>query len=378
MVMLADRLQAQGHQVTFAMRDLTCAESALGRFEYIQAPLWRPRPSKLSLAPSSYAEILEHYGYVDRYGLLSLVKAWRTVFRWTAPDLVVFDHAPTALLAARGLKSDRVLYGVGFSSPPRVAPLPNFRTWTDVSPKRLEASESVVLKTINWVLGKLSLEPLAALFELFHVEDDFLCTFPELDHYGGRPASQYCGTVFDTENGAQPVWPDGGGKKIWVYIRPDMRSFHPVAKALSASAHSVLWIAPGLDSAARRRYESRALKFVSEPVHLARAAAEADAAVLYGGHGTVSAMLLAGVPMVLYPNHVEQMLVSQNVAKLGACPALAPRPTAEDVAASTESVLRDTRYRQSANAFASKYAGFDPHRVVDSIAGRIEHRLAGR
>ena len=214
-----------------------------------------------------------------------MVKAWRQVFRWAAPEAVVFEYAPTALLAARGLQMLRVMFGVGFSSPPRAHPLPSFRPWEEVPVQRLESSESLVLDCINWVLAKLDEPGLDALHELFDVDDDFLCTFPELDHYGPRAAAQYCGPIFPADNGSTPTWPNVGKKKIYVYIRPGMRSFIHLAKALNALPYSVLWIAPGVDTSLMRRFESPTLKFMREPVQLSAAFTQADAAVLYGSHG---------------------------------------------------------------------------------------------
>ena len=307
-----------------------------------------------------------------------MVKAWRQVFRWAAPEAVVFEYAPTALLAARGLQMLRVMFGVGFSSPPRAHPLPSFRPWEEVPVQRLESSESLVLDCINWVLAKLDEPGLDALHELFDVDDDFLCTFPELDHYGPRAAAQYCGPIFPADNGSTPTWPNVGKKKIYVYIRPGMRSFIHLAKALNALPYSVLWIAPGVDTSLMRRFESPTLKFMREPVQLSAAFTQADAAVLYGSHGMTSAALLVGIPLVLCPNHVEQMLISRNVARLGACVLIPSVAKAGQVHVALRTVSDDPRYKQRASAFASKYQPFDPQQAIARVAARIVDLCAAR
>ena len=226
------------------------------------------------------------------------------------------------------------------------------------------------------MLRRLGERPLAALHELFDVDDDFLCTFPELDHYPGRPGGQYCGPVFHAEAAAAPEWPEQGTKRICVYVRPEMPSFRVLCEALRSLPYAILWIAPGADAWVMRQHETPRLNFTDKPVLLSRAAAEADAAVLYGSHGMVSAMLLGGVPLALYPNHVEQMLVSRNVARLGACTVASPAATLEEVRASVVAIVEDPRYRRSAGAFASKYASFDPQRVADRIAAKMSARCA--
>jgi hypothetical protein len=376
LALLAKSLRAHGHDPVFVLRDVTRAESIVGDFRFVQAPVWVPRGAASSVRPCSHPEIMAHYGFADCEGLLAMVKAWRRILEWAAPHAVVFDHAPTALLASRGLDLVRAQYGVGFSSPPRECPLPSFRVWQDVPLARLESSESRVLGTVNRVLRKLGEPPLGMLHELFDVDDDFLCTFAELDHYRGRAGGEYCGPVFHAERAAAPAWPGHGTKRICVYIRPDMPSFDVLAEALRGLPYAVLWIAPGADASVLRRRETARLRFTEKPVRLSRAAAEADAAVLYGGHGTTSAMLLAGVPLGLLPNHVEQMLVSRNVSRLGAGSVMSVAATPDEVRASIVSLVEDAHYRRSAAAFASKYASFDPQRTVDRIAAKISARCA--
>jgi UDP:flavonoid glycosyltransferase YjiC (YdhE family) len=373
LVPLALNLRSRGHRPVFVVSDVTRVEGLLGNhsLEYMQAPVWHPRLPRPSVVPCSYSEILHHYGYLEPDGLLGMAKAWRQIFRLVEPSVIVFEHAPTALVASRELDAARVLHGVGFCSPPRVSPFPNFRSWEEVPRERLEQSDERVLSTINSVLGKLNLRSLGALHELFDVDEDFLCTFPELDHYASRPDANYQGPLFMREEGMVPVWPEHGHKRVYVYVRPDMRVFHPLAQHLSGAGHRVLWFAPGIDGDTVRRYQSRSLEFVREPVRLSSIAAEAEAAVLYGGHGTVSAMLLAGVPIAMYPMHVEQALVTGKVAKLGAGVTAQPHVPAAEVAAALAPVLQDDRYREKARAFAAKYAHFDPAQVVTRIAQRI-------
>jgi len=371
LVTLAKALRSRGHEAMFAVRDLAASASSLDGFAFAQAPLLRSVKTSAVAMPSSYAEIMAQYGFTDRDALLATVRAWRQIFRWTVPDVIVCDHAPTALVAARGLVMRRVLYGVGFASPPRVSPLPSFRTWQHVPEQRLQASESVVLDSINLVLAKLGAERLNALHELFGADEAFLCTFPELDHYGARVDGRYCGPMFDAGSTHAASWHASNRKKIFVYMRPNMAGFQPLAQALKSLPYSVLWVAPGADSDLARQHENANLRMVGEPVDLTSAVAQANAAVLYGSHGTTAAMLLAGVPMAVCPNHVEQMLVARNVERLGAGRIVMPGMGADALRSSIEAVVEQTAYTTASQTFAARYAGFDPCAAISHVAARI-------
>lgn len=126
------------------------------------------------------------------------------------------------------------------------------------------------------------------------------------------------------------------------------------------------------------QYAGTVVLCVREPVKLAEVAAEADAAVLYGGHGTVAAMLLAGVPVALFPMHVEQALVARNVVRMGAGIVVGPQSSVPELPRAVTSVLGETRFAARAKAFAEKYASFSPRDAVAQTAHRIEQLCEGR
>lgn len=232
---LAQALRARGHEVTLVLKDLFYAERILGEsgLEYVQAPVWQHPPRDLP-NPVNYAEILFHVGYLNAANLFGLVKAWRRLYRAFNPDLLLVDHAPTALLAARGLNIRTVTYGSGFFAPPRRLPMPSIRPWLQVSEERLMSSETRVLFEINHVLKMLGEPPLERLADMLAVDHEFLATFPELDHFGERTDADYCGPRFTRDSGAAPHWPEGAGPRVFAYLKPQSRDFASVIGALRA------------------------------------------------------------------------------------------------------------------------------------------------
>ncbi len=82
-----------------------------------------------------------------------MVQAWKNIYRAVQPDVIVFDHSPTALLAAHGTPVRRALLGAGFFCPADQSPLPNLRPWTSPDPAQLALDEACVLNHINLVLS---------------------------------------------------------------------------------------------------------------------------------------------------------------------------------------------------------------------------------
>ncbi|MCW5954722.1 MAG: hypothetical protein KIT69_20910, partial [Propionibacteriaceae bacterium] len=143
---IAAPLLAAGHRVDIALRDVSTARAAFGPvFQHPGLQIWQ---SPLFLAQLrgvpetvSYAELLFRAGFLDAGRLLGPVRAWRALFGAVAPDLLLVDHAPTALLAARGLGLRTAAIGTGFFVPPALTPIPAFREWEPVDPRRVAAAE---------------------------------------------------------------------------------------------------------------------------------------------------------------------------------------------------------------------------------------------
>lgn len=372
MLLLARALSRLGHEVVFAARDLRAATQLIGAsFPCVAAPQ-APAGIRNGLRqPATYSDILRHYSFRDAAVLGQLVADWHTLIVRTRTTLVVADHAPTAVLAARAQDLPCVLYGNGFSSPPRTAPLPMLRPWINLAPDAAADRESTVLQVANSVLRLHGATPMSRLSDLFDTTEDLLCTLPELDHYGPRTGVHYRGPVYCEEEGAVPQWPDAGGRRICVYVPHGCRAFAPLLRALQISGHGTLWIAPDLDAQRAAGYQSTSLRFAVGPLRLADVARQADLAVLNGGHGTVSAMLMHGVPMLLLPLHLEQYLLARNVSRLGAGMMLDPVRDRSGLGSALAHLLDYGGYREAAGRFAHDHRDFSPGQTVASAANRI-------
>lgn len=373
----ARKLKQRGHDVAMVVRELhNVSNLSVEGVTVLQAPIWLPPMHGLPEPPLNYSEMLLRYGYFGPDGLAGLVSAWRSTFELLGCDVIVADHSPTALLAARSMGLAATTLGSGFYVPPRQTPMPNMRPWLNVPGGRLEQSDALVLGNMNIILSKYKVKLLASVSELFAIEENFLCTFAELDHYAQREPAKYLGACWNMEMGQEAAWPDGEGKRVFVYLEPHNRDFTGVMEAIAALGLRAIVCAPGIAEDLRRKYESPRIIVSAKPFRLDRLLADCDLAIGYAGHAMTAGMLMAGVPLLLLPGHLEQFLLAARVEAMGAGIAVNPESPPPDFVKVIRRMLEAPGYREMACLFAKKYAGFSQDEQQENIVARIEEIAA--
>jgi len=374
-----EMLLARGHQVTLAAQNLRNAARVFAGLDFpiVQAPRTYELYGGLEDPPLNYSEILMRYGYIDAPMLTALVRAWRALIQLTDADVMVADHAPTALLAARGFRSLRcIAFGNCFTVPPSLHPTPNMRHWLEVPPQRLLNSDALVLETINKSLTS-SEAPLSAVHQLFDRADRMFVGVPELDPYGPRAAEFYMGLYVGVSGKTAANWPAGDGKRIFAYLRADYAEIDHVLAALSACGARCLIHMAGTSQALIERYRSSRLVFSDTPVDIVSATMQCDAAICHSGTGTVNALLQAGKPMLLLPAQLEQFLLARNVEALGAAIAVVPEEVKREFGDALKNMLENPSFSGHARALAHRYCEPSIQAVIDRAVARIEGRTTG-
>ncbi len=339
---LADALRKSDCEVIFILRDLSRAQKTIGRYGYdlLQAPLWLPMSRTAPNPPRSYPEILLHYGYQSAHGLLGVLRAWRKLFDYIQPDLMVFDYAPTAMLAARGFSCPKATIGNGFFLPPKETPMPSFDDSGKISRDRLLKSEGQVLNTINVCMRNMNLNPLESFHHLFNVDEQFLCTLPELDHYRGRCGEEYWGCFDNNSNGIVPNWPSNERKRVFVYLKNGYRNKTALLDALAKCGAYALIFSPDISNSLVNRYDSKNLIFSREPYCIEATMSTCDLAICHAGHGTMAVAFSHNVPVLLAPLHTEQLIMAKNIKRLGRGEIIGPQHTSDDIEKQIEQLLR--------------------------------------
>ena len=277
-------------------------------------------------APRSYADFLRRCGFHHADALSGLVSAWRSLFSFIKPDLLLCDHAPVALLSSRGLSVDgrkvaKIAIGMPFSVPDDNRPAGVFFTG-DLAKNDIVLFEDDIVKVINKVCIEFSIPRINNLAELFADFDKCIFqTYAELDHYGYRSAEQrhktsYVGTAVP-EFVEPAVFPHFKGPKIYCHVKGSFET--PVLlKTLQAIECSVIVLVDGIPDSIIKAHQSKHILYIDKPVSMRDVLDKSTFAILNGGINSVSLFMKAGIPVALFPLHIEQFLMAKRVEALNA------------------------------------------------------------
>ena len=372
---LVQSLRENGHQVVAALRDLSRAEAVYRGLQvsYLQAPIKTSKAGRAFDSMRTLAHILSNCGFGDDDELRGMVQAWRNLITQVRPDLILFDHGPTALLASRGLQMRRVVIGTGFCCPPDTTPVPDLRPWLPDAAAQFRQDEQNVLRRANRVLDSLGVAPLERLTKLYHpVDETFLATFRELDQYPDRPPTR-CWGAWPNSGGMAPEWPGGAGKRIYAYLKPFPARDRLLALLDKLRLPTLVYLEP-VQPKLPQKYQSKKLRFVQRRLDLTCVGRECDLAILNGGHGVTASMLLAGVLILQLPIYVEQAMTGVATRRLGAGrSARIDRPN--EIAAKLTDLIQSDKYARAAGEFSARYRDFDPKQQVERITQHLEELL---
>jgi hypothetical protein len=366
---VVDALLQRGHSVSFISRNLATASSLLGskNVRLYQAPRAAP-PANPVIRTINYAHILSNCGFDNARQLRGLIQGWHNLFELLRPDVVVFDHAPSALLATREATFKRVTLGIGFFVPPDTSPLPAFSTDDGLNPSALLEADYQALRVANTVLADLGMAPLTRLAQFLQVDGHFFRTFRELDHYCSRSGAEYLG-VFPPAAGDEPIWPNTKGERVFAYLKPSS-ALPLVLSALQRLRYPALVVCNGINSALKQRYRCPSIHFADRLVDLAAVSRQCRFAILNGTHDTTAFLLRAGIPSLHFPITLEQQLMATRLVQQGAgISQNSLRPS--DIQGAMRRLATTTSFHDAANRFAARYADVSPQHQLEYLVARI-------
>lgn len=313
-----------GHEVYLAARQLDRIPEVLGHMpvQCLQAPFKQNVLSADQAAFPSYTHLIARQCFSGADELEMYLRAWRSIFDLVRPDLVLFEHSPTALIAARGYGFKKVLVGNGFSIPPKSAassdPFAPFVTRPQTAEiwAGLRSDDAVLMQVINMALSRLGVPGLPSLSDIYaQADEQFMMTLPLLDHFGERPGQRYLG--IEPPGALQaPQWPSGAGPKVFGYLHA-FASLERLLRDLKAAKVCALLHVRDLPPALKEAYAGEGMHFTDQLIDLLKVAEQADWVINHGNHGTAACFLRAGLPQLLIPRHQEHLFVSLRLVAQG-------------------------------------------------------------
>jgi hypothetical protein len=362
---------AQGYAVFLAVRELPGVREVLAGLPMtvLQAPFKqgvKPAPQSSFL---SYTHLMGRQCFDSPDELEMYVLAWRALFALVRPDICLFEHSPTALIAAHGHPFKKVLLGSGFMLPPAsalgVSPFLPFPT-TPLDPDtvaRLRDDDAQLLALINAVMRRLGCPELPALGAIYgQAHASFLSTWPALDVFGERAGVTYLGIA--PAGGAPPPWPQFDGPKVFAYLQ-NFASLAHLLRDLESAKVCALLLVRDLPPEIRAAFSGPALRFVDHLVDLGQVAQEAAWVVHHGNHSTMATFMLAGLPQLVIPRHQEHLFGSLRLVSKGcAVMAFQDQPA---FGAAIDALQNNPQIRHCATQVASQCAPFDQTAVCSHM-----------
>lgn len=298
------------------------------------------------------AEILLNNDFADVARVQARADWWQQQFAALAPQVLLIDHAPTALLAGVLTQHTIALLGSGFFIPPNRPQLPLFSLFASAS----SSAEAELVGVLNQVQLQQRQLQLTALADLFYQTDvQFLCTFAELDHYGVRPDGEYWGAISDFGFGDAPVWPDKTGPKVFMYLHGDYPALSSLLDEVQRLDYNVLAHIGGWQHDGSRW---PAIKFMPTPLQLEAVAAQADLVICHAGHATIAGMLLRRQKLLLLPKQLEQLLLADRLWQQKLALVLVPGADISLLGTMCQRLLQDDALPSRLQQFAAYYAGY--------------------
>jgi UDP:flavonoid glycosyltransferase YjiC (YdhE family) len=323
--------------------------------------------------PVSYSEMLHNIGFGYSEELYAMASSWQSIYDAVKPDIILFEHSPTAMFAAKSLDVMKVLIGTGFTVPP--LPLPIIR---DADPFRVQeacANTDNTLLIANATAKRLGLGDFSSLEQIYSdVDKTFLMTYPEIDHFGERKTAQYLGAK-EEGTGDVPQWPNCHGPKVFTYLQRFEQEQQVIAQ-LTQCPTSVIVYSPYLKSSDAYKLNSiaRNIRFFSSPLNLSIVAAECDLAICHGGHGVTAQMLIEGVPVISLPIHQEQVLLGKRL-EINELGWIIPTSQSSILGNILTEAFKNQATFFSAHRFSNKYKKGDLSDFASTIANCISKLL---
>lgn len=366
---IAELLVAEQHRVDFiipkpdVLQEFGVTE-VTAQAKVYSAPRARKRAGKVSRHPDNFSEILLSFHYYDPVLLGEVVGDWRTLFEKLNPDLICFESAPTAILAARDLKVKTAKIGQYYFMPPDHYPMPSFTYNKLISNDTLKKSDDFLLRNIQKALNDSSAD---FIHDFLKTDTNILVSVPEVDFYAPYRGSstQYYGSLISSDSFGEKALNWLGGKsrkKVFAYLKASYKYLASFLSELNKQQVEARIFISGMSQEDINKeffdlQKNSFFELSAEPYVIDDALSEADLIVCHSGGGSVMHSIHYGKPFIAIPLLREQMMTAQRCIKSGIAVGLNPEEADLDkIKNAIVYGLNDVQLQKTALALKVKYS----------------------
>jgi UDP:flavonoid glycosyltransferase YjiC (YdhE family) len=380
---VAKALKNNGYRPILILRDVSEIEKMYAGedIEYIQAPIWLSVRHNMSGAQLNFTDTLFNFGYLDVKGLSSMIKSWKNLFDIIKPDLFVFDHSPTALLASRVISAPKIILGNCFSVPPQLSPMPAYIHWQDNRrhQDKMISEENICVDNINKALVTIGADKIHAVHEIYSSDYCFIRTDPLIDVYPRNIENkkiEYLGSINTNEIGSDNTnWPLSTLlPKIFIYLKSNYKHLEALLECCSMSKAQYIIYSSGINSGFVEKYTKENIVFSKEPINIEKIRKECDGAMAHGGN-LIDKFLESGVPLLLLPMQMENLMMSKKAVMCGAALSFHLSSDPEIINELLNRLISDEKLKISASAVSNKMLNLNQQTQMDIILQKIESLL---
>jgi len=236
-------LDSDEYKIYIASRNIPLAKEVFEKpnINFIEAPFENINTNQ-PLNATCYTDLLISDGFNNNQILMERVIKWNEIYSLVKPDIIIFDHSPSALLSALSFSFKKIIIGSGFLCPPSGNPFgdffehfPNLNQNPDITFR-----QNYILNNCNDVLQKISQPPIKYISDLYsQANETFITSFKEFDHFPSREEGNFIG-VRHCDSGIIPSWPDTTGMRVFIYLKP-FAQLAPLIELLAQSDLSIIF-----------------------------------------------------------------------------------------------------------------------------------------
>ncbi|MBL4797222.1 MAG: hypothetical protein JKY50_07400 [Oleispira sp.] len=326
---LSKELIRRGYKVWLAARDLHNIHHIFHDIDInlIAAPVNRNNINKASQNTLSYADLIYHIGYKDKESLSNHIKGWQGIFELVNPDLIFFDHSPTAIIASQNYKAKKILMGSPFSRPPETENQESTGVFsffdhakTDKMPQA-QSIEKETLNNINYACEKNNLTQLHLISNIFSpINFEIFNCLEEFDHFGPRndQTNRYYLPTTSSASEKKPEWPNTSGtkteKKIFAYLKARPNIITVINGLIASKTSAILYIAGRFEL---KQQLPAHIQIIHQPVCMQSILKECDLLISNANLNTMQQTALAGKPQLALPIQLEQEILLHRLQEQG-------------------------------------------------------------